>query len=73
MGLPSQSTSPAVGCKNPEIPRSSVDFPSPDGPIIATLAPLETLKSAVKENFSCVKHTFLRYRMSSSSLVKNPK
>ena len=39
MSMPSISTRPEVGASSPAIKPSSVDFPLPDGPTIATNCP----------------------------------
>ena len=41
---PPNRTSPEVTLSIPEAVYSSVDFPEPEGPIIATISPSETVK-----------------------------
>ncbi len=70
--FPLMNTLPWSGDLNPDIVVKSVDFPPPEGPIMATFLPDSILKFAVRLNVPWLNLILSNVMLKLASSIKNP-
>ena len=72
MSVPSINTLPEVGLSTPPSICSNVDFPLPEGPIIATNSPFCTLKDTLSNAFTFISpfpYVFVKFSTFNISII----
>ena len=72
MSVPSSRIRPLLGASSPAINPSSVDFPLPDGPVIATVRPLAIWKDVECRMVSGDPPLVTVLETSRSSIIRGP-